>query len=212
MKPIPRTLRLFALALALSAWNCGLGTSEPVARGGGSDTETLTGLVSLETGAPAARVGVKLVSPGYDPSRPDPDSLRFTLTDDSGAFKFTGLDSARRYNIIAGIGSQRAWAYSMTQRTGKDRKLLSLSRGIIFMVSLEYPSYSKKDSGIAYFPGTDILIRCNGVSPTKVDSIPEGVNHVVIASKAGWSHDSTFVIYQDSVDLKADKDGITCLQ
>ena len=45
---------------------------DKVSRGGGSDTETLTGIVATPGGLPSARTGVKLIPAGYDPSHPDP--------------------------------------------------------------------------------------------------------------------------------------------
>lgn len=212
MNSLKRALRITAAGLALAALHCGLSPDEPVSRGGGSDTETLTGLVSLQTGAPAARVSVKLIPSGYDPSKPDAAALRFAMTDDSGRFVFDKLDSLKYYNVIAGKRDERAWAMAESLRTGPGRKHLALSKARIFMVSLEYYDYQSVDSGIAYFPGTDILVHCNSVDAYKLDSVPTQVDHVVMESRAGWRHDSTFVLVQDSVDLKADKDGITCLQ
>jgi hypothetical protein len=211
MKPITRAIRALSLGIALAAVHCGSPTG-PLSRGGGSDTETLTGLVSLESGAPAARVQVKLLPSDYDPSHPGPDSLRIAMTDDSGRFKFDKLDSLAYYNVIAGKRGERSWALAESLRTGPGRKAISLARSRIFMVSLEYYPYEKNDSGIAFFPGTDILVRCDGKNVYKLDSVPAQANHVIVQSNAGWRHDSTFVLVQDSVDLKADVDGITCLQ
>jgi hypothetical protein len=85
---------------------------------------------------------------------------------------------------------------------------LSLSAPKIFLVSLHSSAYAAKDSGIAYFPGTDILARCDAISVSRLDSVPEGASHFVIESRAGWKHDTTLVSVADTAKVVADSAGI----
>src|SRR4051812_42897538 len=99
------------LCLALLAWSCVNSPSDPVAKGGGSDTETLTGILSTSTGVAAARTLVKIMPSNYDPRHPDSTLMRKVMTDDSGKFTVAKLDSNLYYNVIAGKASEHAWAY-----------------------------------------------------------------------------------------------------
>lgn len=185
---------------------------DEVARGGGSDTETLTGIVSASDGSPAARVKVKLLPADYDPSHPDTTLIRKGMTDAAGKFRFEKVDTGRAWNIIAGDSPRKAWALARGLKSGPGTRPLSLSMAKVFMFSLHYAGYEYKDSGIAYFPGTDILAHCNGVSASFVDSVPVGALHFVVESRAGWKHDTTLVSVMDSVDVQADRNGIICAQ
>lgn len=213
---LKKPLRWLSLALVFSAWNCGDGPAGPLSRGGGSDTETLTGLVATATGAPAARVAVKLLPSGYDPSRPDSAALRVVMTNDSGVFKFEKLDSAGRYNLIAGEAGARAWAFAESLRTGADRKQLALKPAKTFLISLPASGGAPYTGGTAYFPGTDILAHCTAAQVAVVDSVPPGVGHIVVESDAGWKKDSTFAVFADpatladTAEVKAAQDSMIC--
>jgi hypothetical protein len=205
-------IRSWVFLLALTTTNCLFITDEKISQGGGSDTETLTGAVSLSNGKPAARILIKLVPSNYNPSQPDTGLIKRVMTDDMGQFRFEKLSKTKFYNAIAGKPQERAWAFAESLQTGDSGAPIALSMAKVFLISLEYQGYTAKDSGIAYFPGTDILTRCNGISTSVVDSVPAGVLHIVVKSRAGWTHDTTLTSTKDTADVKADQNGITCAQ
>ncbi|MDB5107042.1 MAG: hypothetical protein JWP91_4731 [Fibrobacteres bacterium] len=198
-----RLLRWLALGLPLLTAACLFFPEEETAQGGGSDTETLTGLVSSPSGLPAAGASVKLIPADYDPSHPDPARIRRAVTDPSGHFRIDKLEKGKAYNVIAGSAAQKAWAIAAGLQPGTDRKDLSLSTAKVFLFSLHSEDYMKSDSGIAYFPGTDILTRCDGLFPSEIDSVPMGALRFVVESRAGWVHDTTLVSVSDTAKVIA---------
>jgi hypothetical protein len=206
---------VFLWLLALSICACVLfpddAPKDPPKHNGGSDTETLTGAISTSAGTPAARILVKLLPANYNPSLPDTALIRKTYTDDRGHFKFEKLDSNAYFNVIAGVPTDHFWAYAESLRVSSQKHALALSLAKVVLVSLEYSGYQTRDSGVAYFPGTDILTRCNGFTASRVDSVPTGVRHIVVSSRAGWTHDTTLVSLLDTTKIKADFKGITVL-
>ncbi len=202
----------FAAAGSLLLAACLFMPDEQTAQGGGSDTETLTGIVTGADGGPAIGALVKLLPADYDPSHPDTTLIRKASTDKSGRFRFEKVDSARSWNLIAGTPGRKSWALARGLKPGPGSRPLSLSLAKVFLFSLHYAGYEYKDSGIAYFPGTDILAHCNGVSASLVDSVPAGAMRFIVESRAGWKHDTTLVSIVDSVDVQADRNGIICAQ
>lgn len=200
-----RLLSICALALAA----CLFTPDEKTAQGGGSDTETLTGLVTGTGGAPAAGVAVKLLPADYDPSHPDTSLIRKAMTDADGKFRFEKLAKGGSWNVIAGDAGAKAWALARNLKAGTGGPSLSLSAGKVFLFSLHSADYQVADSGIAFFPGTDILARCGGPSATTVDSVPAGAFRFIIESRAGWKHDTTLASIPDTARVLADKLGIT---
>jgi hypothetical protein len=193
------------LGLAMIAASC-------MPEGGGSDTETLTpaltGTVSLRSGAPAAGALVKLVPSGFDPARPDDAPIRRTLADASGKYLFADLDTGKTYNVIAGKPGDKAWAFVGEVRAGGAETDLFLDPAKVFLISLHAEAYTRADSGVAFFPGTDILARCDGITVSAIDSVPAGVLRLVVESRAGWKHDTTLVSVNDTAKVRADRDGI----
>ncbi len=204
-------LRFCTMLVAISIWSCVLFPSDSPDLGGGSDTETLTGVITTDNQVAAARILVKLLPANYNPSLPDSTRILKTYTDSLGHFKFTKLDSNAFFNIIAGVPADHKWVYAESVQVSHRANSLALSMSKVVLISLEYAGYETRDSGLAYFPGTDILTRCNGVSASRVDSIPSGVRHIVVTSRAGWAHDSTLVALKDTTQIKADRNGITLL-
>lgn len=200
-----RICRPAILGLALILASC-------MPQGGGSDTETLTvslsGSVSLRSGAPAAGAVVKLVPSGYDPARPDAEPIRKILADSSGNFRFADLDSGATFNLIAGNPGEKAWAFAGKVKAGGSGTDLFLDPAKVFLISLHSKTYERADSGIAFFPGTDILARCDGISAAAIDSVPAGVLRLVVESRAGWKHDTTLVSVGDTAQVRADRNGI----
>lgn len=198
--------RVFCLiALVFGLNHC---SNDSVADGGGSDTETISGLVILKSGMVASNAVVKLIPKDYNPSHFEPSVIRKTITDSLGRFQFNQLKTTDSFNLIATVPNQNHWAFEANQVAGVHGLNLSLKIPAVFLISLEYPTYARKDSGLAYFPGTDILTRCNGVSPSNIDSIPIGLNHIVVESRAGWRHDTTLMYAQDTLRLRADSNGL----
>ncbi len=204
-----RVRLLLILAFPLFAAAC-LFENDKTAFGGGSDTETLTGVVASGDGSVAAHTLVKLIPADYDPSHPDTTLIRHTLTDAAGLFRFDKLDKDKEYNVIAGTAARKTWAYAPGLRTGQDRKSLSLSLAKVFLFSLHSQDYIQSDSGIAFFPGTDILTRCDGISLSKVDSVPMGALRLVVQSRAGWIHDTTlaYAAVKDTAKVIATKSSL----
>lgn len=182
----------------------------PAQEGGGSDTETLTGLVSGTDGSPQAGIPVKLLPASYDPSHPVPALIRRALTDATGKFSFDKVDTALAWNVIAGDTARKAWALSGGLRPGHPASL-TLAEAKVLLVILHVSGYTTADSGIADFPGTDILTRCNGQSESAVDSVPAGALRFVVESRAGWKYDTTLAIAADTARVKADRNQILIL-
>jgi hypothetical protein len=201
-------------ALAIAAWVFALAScvSEPAEKppqnGGGSDTETLTGLVFSKDGLAAVGVAVKLLPADFDPSQSDTALLRRAVTDSLGRFRFEKVDTGRTWNLIAGNPQAKTWSLSVGRRAG-DSVALTLGPAKVMLVTLHSSAYATADSGIAYFPGTDILARCDGRTTSKVDSIPAAVTRFVIASRSGWRYDTTWVSQADTTKVVADKNRIT---
>lgn len=200
-------LPLPAAACACLACACLIGC-EKTALSGGSDTETLTGAVSSPDGSPAVSALVKLIPADYDPSLSDTSLILRTLTDAKGSFRFKGLKEGASYNLIAGNAPARTWAYAGGIQPGAGDPVLALGPAKVFFFSLHSDNYLDRDSGIAYFPGTDILTRCDGASASEVDSVPEGALRFVVESRAGWKHDTTLIAVPDTANVSAGRDGI----
>lgn len=199
----------FSISLLISA--CFLFSACLFQEGGGSDTETLTGSVSNPVGAPAARIRVKAIPEDYDPSHPDDSRIRRVLTDDAGRFHFKNLEKGQAYNVIAGDAFEKTWAYAKEVRSGGKTNPLILSQAKVFLFDLHAENYQRADSGIAYFPGTDILTRCDGVSFSTVDSVPSGALRFVVESLgAGWAHDTTLASasVSDTAKVLASRKGV----
>jgi hypothetical protein len=193
---------LMLAALTLAA--CLPGPTPPQ-EGGGSDTETLTGFVRDADGSPKPGIAVKLLPAAYDPSHPDPTLIRRVLTDAAGKFSFTKVDTSLVWNVIAGDAASKSWAVAQGLRPGPTAAPLALSLGKVFLITLHTGGYAQRDSGIAYFPGTDILTHCDASSISKVDSVPAGAERFVIESRAGWKYDTTFAVPGDTARVKADQ-------
>lgn len=198
---------LFLAAAALAG--CLFSPGDKTARGGGSDTETLTGIVNGPGGIPAARVAVKLLPWDYDPSHPDTSLIRKAVTDAGGKFRFEKLAKGGLWNVIAGDADAKSWALARNLKPGSGIPSLELSMAKVFLISLHSRSYQTADSGIAFFPGTDILARCGGPSASVVDSVPSGALRLVVQSRAGWKHDTTLASLPDTARVLADMQGIT---
>jgi hypothetical protein len=192
---------LVALILLLAA--C---VSDP---GGGSDTETLTGVVLMQNGTRKPDAIVKLFPADYDPRRPSSFQVRTTVSDDSGRFRFTGVGK-RYYNLIAVGKTKLHVAYRGNVQAGPEDHVLRTGPMRVFIISLYDERNQPTESGTFYFPGTDIMARCDGVKPAVVDSVPYGLDRVVVESRSGWRHDTDLAWIGDTVAIEAFPDGIHC--
>lgn len=179
----------------------------PFRQGGGSDTETLTGRVTGADGIPANGVPVKLLPAAYDPSHPDTSNIRRSVTDANGQYRFDSVDTHRLWNVIAGDKNRNAWALARDRKPGLSVPL-TLKTAQVFLVTLHVANYASSDSGIAFFPGTDILTRCDSRSVSAVDSVPAEALRFVVESRAGWRHDTTLTAALDTARIRADKNQI----
>lgn len=203
-----RCLAMVVLALVfISCLSEGEQPPKHIPDGGGSDTETLTGFVTSGDGLAAIGVPVKLLPSSFDPSLADTATLRRTLTDSLGRFRFVGVDSTQGWNLIAGDPMRKTWSFATEKRAG-DSVALTLSPAKVMLVTLHSSTYSASDSGIAFFPGTDILTRCDGRTASRIDSIPAGASRLVLISRAGWRHDTTLVNLGDTTRVRADRDRV----
>jgi hypothetical protein len=214
LNPAWPALRALVLALTLVCNGCmptpEADTPPAVKPGGASDTETLTaetlsGSVRDGSAAPAAHVALKLIPEDYDPRHPDTASIRRTISDDTGGFAFTKVDTTRTYNLIAGDAPAKKWALASGIRPDGTPRALSLSLAKVFLFSMHSETYSRADSGIAFFPGTDILAHCDGAKASKVDSVPAEALRFIVESRAGWQHDTTLAAAADTTRVSAGK-------
>lgn len=184
-----------------------------LAGGGGSDTETLTGRLLAPDGRPAPGVEVTLVPEAYDPSRPDPERVRTAITDAEGRYAFPKA-AGGTYNLVA---REAPGAYGFPGGAGAFAGglagdslpgALTLGKARVFYISLHDDAYTAADSGTAWFPGTDILVRCDGGTATPVGSLPAGLDSLVLESRAGWRHGIRVDQPGDSLDIAADRRGV----
>lgn len=183
-------------------------------QGGGSDTETLTGRILSPDGLPAADVEVRLMPAAYDPSRPEPGRVRTARTDARGRYAVP-MASAGTYNLVIQAapgtygyaGGAGAFVGGLPGDSVPDA--LTLAKARVFYISLHDDAYTPADSGTAWFPGTDILVRCDGVTATRVESLPAGLESLVLQSLAGWRHDYRVTLPGDSLDISATRQGVT---
>ncbi|MEO6095673.1 MAG: hypothetical protein ABIW76_08325, partial [Fibrobacteria bacterium] len=135
----------------------------------------------------------------------DTASIRRAITDDTGGFVFRKVDTTRTYNLIAGDAPSKKWALASGIRPDGKPRILSLSLAKVFLFSMHAETYTLADSGIAFFPGTDILTHCNGAIASKVDSVPAGALRFIVESRAGWQHDTTLAAAADTTKVSAGK-------
>jgi hypothetical protein len=189
-------------ALFLTA--CLFISEDKPAHGGSSDTETLTGIVTGINGTPSIGASIKLLPANYDPSHPDTTKIRKAKTDSMGIFSFDRVDTSKVWNVIAGSTEKKSWAMVQGVKPGKGEQSLNLAMAKTFLISLHSSIYTVQDSGIAYFPGTDILVKCNGVTVSLVDTVPAEALRFIVESRSGWKHDTTFSTSSDTAKIMAD--------
>lgn len=147
---------------------------------------------------------VKLLPAAYDPSHPDTFDIRRGVTDANGQYRFDSVDAHRLWNVIAGDKHRNAWALARDRQPGASVPL-TLKTAKVFLVTLHAANYASSDSGVAFFPGTDILTRCQSGSVSLVDSVPAEALRFVVERRAGWRHDITLTAVHDTARVQADQ-------
>lgn len=181
-----------------------------ISDGGGSDTETLTGVLRTAEGQPAANARVKLIPAAYDPSKPEPGLIRTAYTDAKGAYRFEKAPAAGAFNLLAVAATPGAAAFEEGLAADSVPDTLTLSKARVVFLSLHNETYATADSGKAWFPGTDVFVRCEGVTATKLETVPRGMDKMVIESRAGWRHDYQITNPADSLAIHADRNQVRC--
>lgn len=216
MKPIPmavflRRLPALAAALLLAIFPALFQGCMP--EGGGSDTETLTGILRTADGIPAAGARVKLIPEWYDPSRPNPDHIRSTVTDAQGRYRLRvtpGVETGT-FNLLAISADSSQGIFQSGLASNALPSALTMEESRVFFISLHGDSYTQADSGKAWFPGTDLFVRCDGDTATKLNSVPRGISDMVLESRAGWRHEYTVTNPGDSLLIRANRFEVQCL-
>lgn len=180
--------------------------------GGGSDTETLTGLLHTADGKPAAGAQVKLVPSAYNPSLSAPSMIRSAFTDSKGRYRLPRMrkTGGGSYNLIAIADGIEEAAFVDSLWSDSVPAVLTLERSRVFFISLHGETYQTSDSGKAWFPGTDFFVRCEAAAGGKLDKVPKGISELVIESKAGWRQDYVVTNPQDSLVIRATRLEVQC--
>jgi hypothetical protein len=206
MRGIPyRRIQVLLVLLLLCLAGC-------LSDGGGSDTETLTGLVRLSDGSPAAGAEVKLIPAEYNPSQPLPVTLRTARTDAQGRYRLAHTDAGAgaTFNLIAtspGVG-QALYLGGLSKDSVP--ATLTLEKARTLFISLHGDTYQTSDSGKAWIPGTDYFVRCEVAQAGTMTLVPRGINDLVIESRAGWRHDYVVTNPGDSLVIKATRNEVLC--
>jgi 5-hydroxyisourate hydrolase-like protein (transthyretin family) len=200
-----RLAPLLSLAALLAMGGC-------LNDGGGSDTETLTGLVRTADGNPAVGAEVKLIPVLYNPSEPQQSLIRKTVTDADGRYRFLAPTDSKtgRYNLIVAAAGVDQGAIVDSLSADSVPATLTLERSRVFFISLHGDTYQTSDSGKAWMPGTDFFVRCEAAVPGKMDKVPRGISDLVIVSKAGWRQDYRVTNPGDSLIIKATRLEVQC--
>ncbi|MEO7959579.1 MAG: hypothetical protein ABIW76_23110 [Fibrobacteria bacterium] len=206
-----RSTSLFRLSLWLAAAAAFLASSgcmpEATAQGG-SDTETLTGLLFTPEGKPAVGARVKLIPSTYNPSLPDTTLIRVAVTSPLGLYTFPKTRAEGSYNLLAaGMTGGAAFLASLSADSVPDTLRLEPPRSIFLRMTGSTYNY---DPTQAWFPGTDLFVRCENDSAIAWKGLPRSLNSMVFESSAGWRHDYTFYLPNDSLIITASEYGVDC--
>lgn len=180
--------------------------------GGGSDTETLTGILRTAEGEPAVGARVRLIPEGFDPSGTDTSGIRTSITDAEGRYRFQADDAFKSgaYNILALSRDSGQAAFQPGVAPKALPSTLTLAKARVYFVSLHGDAYASADSGKAWLPGTDLFVRCDGRTASKLGGVPRGIDDLVLESRAGWRHDYTVTLPGDSLVIRANRYEVQC--
>jgi hypothetical protein len=176
---------------------------------GGSDTETFTGLLLTPEGKPAAGARVRLIPSDYDPTRPDSARIRVAVTDRRGRYTFPRTESAGSYNLLA-AGNKAGALFREALSPDSLPDTLRLDTARVIRLGMYEDSFYTYEPGQAWFPGTDILVRCEADSAMVMDLVPRNLNNLVLEGSHGWRHDYTIEIPGDSLSIQANRFEVKC--
>jgi|GEM_PF-2792719 len=175
--------RFKAGALILLIAGCLPGGIDTGMNGGSSAPQGVRLQIRLPSGQPAGGTGVKLFASKLDPSVSD-SGILISESDTQGRTSFPGLKSAY-YNAIARDTSRGLWAFAESLQVSE--KVISLTLSVPLQVEFHLlTAASRPDSGILFFPGTDILIHCKTESPCFSGDIPRGIRKAIARAASGW--------------------------
>jgi hypothetical protein len=194
-----------AIGFLLLGWGC-------VSDGGGSDTETFAPLVLRADGSPAADAEVKLVPADYNPSDSAPERILTVRTDVQGRFRIPE-PPAGNYNLLATAaagahGSSDEAGFAQGVAAGDLPDTLRLARARVLFISVHGDTYAAADSGKAWFPGTDLFVRCDGTGVSVLEGVPRTLGSMVIESRAGWRHEFELTTPGDSLVIWATRERV----
>jgi hypothetical protein len=196
------------LAAAAAAFLAFSGCTPEATAQGGSDTETLTGILLTPEGKPAVGARVKLIPSNYDPSHPDTSRIRVVVTNPLGRYTFPKIRAAGSYNLLAaGMTGDAAFLPSLSADSVPDT--VRLQPPHVIFLSMTGATYNY-DPTQAWFPGTDLFVRCENDSAIAWKGLPQSLRSMVFESSAGWRHDYTFYIPNDSLIITASEYGVDC--
>ncbi|MEO6096227.1 MAG: carboxypeptidase-like regulatory domain-containing protein [Fibrobacteria bacterium] len=198
---------VWAAAAAAAATLMALSGCMPEATQGGSDTETLSGLVLTPKGKAAVGARVKLIPSTYDPSQPNASLIREVTTDSQGRYTFPKTPARGSFNILAvGPTQDAAFIASLSADSVPDTLRLEPPRTILVTM---YGSSYDYAPGRVWFPGTDILFICNSEASMAMKGLARSLNSLVLESSEDWRHDYTFHIPGDTLVIEVSRFSIS---
>lgn len=157
--------------------------------GGSSVSPEIPVRVHFASGLPASEAEVRRVTSNFDPSVSG-SGILIRKTDTLGQAFLPGKRSVY-YNLIAHDSLTGQWAFAESLRVSEKYDTLTLTDPLRVEIHLLTAS-SQPDSGLVFFPGTDILIRCRAESPCRSGDVPRGLRKVVARAFSGWQQTLTW--------------------
>ncbi len=150
----------------------------------GSSTHTgnamIYGKLLRNSGIPPAKGILKLFESNYNPNNTDNANKFLTdSTDDSGYYKFDGLDFNKTYNLIGHDPDSNLWVFVQGISTSNLQRIDYLNKPVIVTIALTQGS-TVTDSIKVYFTGTDISGNLSLDIQTKSIIVPKGNYQIVI--------------------------------
>jgi hypothetical protein len=160
--------------------------------GGGSETDAvvdggtisaLPGRVLSPSGTPAAGVVVQLFPSAFDPTVPNVWLPWLDTTDAEGRFVLPvpSAPSATLYAVVAHSADGALWSYSDSLETGFfDTLRLAPPRRLEFDFKPADSTVGATLPGVAFVPGTNLMVSLHGTGKRVIDAIPVQIKSVVL--------------------------------